>query len=65
LGGNIRALRRCTSLPIAGGFGISDGRQARRAAEAADGVVVGSALVRAARQGKLRPLVRELRVALD
>lgn len=38
-------LRRATKLPIAVGFGISTAAQVRAAARAADGVVVGSALV--------------------
>jgi tryptophan synthase alpha chain len=59
------ALRARTDLPIAAGFGVSDGAQARRAAEAADAVVVGSALVKAAREGTLKALVKELRTALD
>jgi len=53
-------LRQCTTLPIAVGFGISNGKQARLAAAYADAVVVGSALVKAARSGKLATLVREL-----
>jgi tryptophan synthase alpha chain len=65
LAGHTRALRALTDLPIAAGFGVRDGAQARRAAEAADAVVVGSALVNAARDGVLEALVTELRTALD
>jgi len=61
---NMSRLRKCTRLPIAAGFGISTGKQAREAALAADAVVVGSALVRAAEEGKLADLVQELRSAL-
>lgn len=57
-------LRTCTDLPIAAGFGISDGAQARAAARQADAVVVGSALVEAARKGRLAALVRELAAAM-
>jgi len=60
----VRRLRAVTKLPIAVGFGIANGRQARAAAEHADAVVVGSALVRAAHSGGLQPLVWELREAL-
>ena len=50
-----RARRAAGSLPIAIGFGISTPETARRAAKLADGVVVGSALVRAAETaGELR-----------
>jgi len=60
----IRTLREVTPLPLAAGFGVSDGPQARAVAGLADGVVVGSALVKAAREGRLAQLVRELRAAL-
>ncbi len=61
---NIDRLRTCTDLPIAAGFGISDGAQARAAARHADAVVVGSALVEAASKGRLAKLVRELAAAI-
>lgn len=61
---NIDRLRTCTDLPIAAGFGISDGAQARAAVRHADAVVVGSALVEAARKGRLTRLVRELAAAV-
>jgi len=62
---HVAALRRVTRLPIAVGFGVASGAQARVAARKADAVVVGSALVRAAQQGRLGRLVREIRSALD
>lgn len=43
----LRRLRRCTSLPIAIGFGIKDATDAATIAEYADAVVIGSALVQA------------------
>ncbi len=60
-------LRSATDLPICVGFGISNGEQARAAASAADGVVVGSALVKAAGESidKALSLTRSLRTALD
>ncbi len=61
---HLAALRRCTGLPIVVGFGVGSGRQARQAADYADGVVVGSALVEAARSRRLSPLVRELAAAV-
>ncbi|MDP2990156.1 MAG: tryptophan synthase subunit alpha [Kiritimatiellota bacterium] len=61
---NIDRLRTCTDLPIAAGFGINDGAQARVAARHADAVVVGSALVEAARAGRLAELIRELAAAV-
>ena len=64
IGEHVAMLRSCTDLPIAVGFGVSNGAQARQAAEHADAVVVGSALVKAAREGRLADLVREIRAAL-
>jgi tryptophan synthase alpha chain len=62
----IRALRAATSLPIAVGFGISTPAQAREVSRLADGVVVGSAVVRAADRdpAEALALVRSLRQAL-
>jgi tryptophan synthase alpha chain len=64
-----RARRAARDLPIAIGFGISTPETARRAARLADGVVVGSALVRAAeeagdrREQAVGELVRSLSAA--
>jgi len=44
--GNIRHIKSKTDLPVVVGFGISRPEQVREAGLAADGVVVGSALVR-------------------
>ena len=46
LGGEIRQLRRHVSKPLLVGFGISTPAQARQAGKFADGVVVGSALMK-------------------
>jgi tryptophan synthase alpha chain len=63
----IDRLRSTTTLPICVGFGISTPEQARSVGELADGVVVGSALVRAAESGpeEVLMLTRSLREALD
>jgi tryptophan synthase alpha chain len=63
----IQRLRSATTLPICVGFGISTPAQARAVGEVADGVVVGSALVRAAESGanEVLNLTRGLREALD
>ena len=60
-------LRAATSLPLCIGFGISRPEQARTVARLADGVVVGSAIVRAAGRSvddALR-LAASLRAAID
>jgi tryptophan synthase alpha chain len=63
----VARVRAATSLPVAVGFGIATGEQARAVARLADGVVVGSALVErlAAGVGAGRELLQELRAALD
>ena len=48
LGRQVRAVRASLDLPVAVGFGISTPQQAAAVAHIADGVVVGSALVRRA-----------------
>lgn len=47
----VAEIRRYTKLPVAVGFGISNPLQARRIARFADGIVVGSALVRLIEKG--------------
>ena len=63
----VQRLRSATTLPICVGFGISTPDQARAVGALADGVVVGSALVRAAGESvhAATVLARELRAALD
>ena len=61
---HIEQLRAATDLPIAAGFGVSNGAQAAEAARAADAVVVGSALINAAREGALAELVQDIRKGL-
>jgi len=48
LGAFVARVRRQTDLPLAVGFGIGTGRQAAAVAAVVDGVIVGSALVKAA-----------------
>ncbi|MSR64403.1 MAG: tryptophan synthase subunit alpha [Verrucomicrobiae bacterium] len=45
IGSRVALIRKHTKLPIAVGFGISDGAQARSVADQADAAVVGSAIV--------------------
>ncbi|MGQ0539569.1 MAG: tryptophan synthase subunit alpha [Gemmatimonadaceae bacterium] len=63
----IARLRSASGLPICVGFGISTPAQARAVGALADGVVVGSAVVREAAISRERAasLVRELRTALS
>ena len=63
----VARLRRVCTLPICVGFGVATPDQARAVGAAADGVVVGSALVRAADRSidEAVALVRGMREALD
>ena len=63
----VERLRAVTELPICVGFGISTPTQARTVAAVADGVVVGSAIVKAAGQSvdAAVNLVRSMREAMD
>jgi tryptophan synthase alpha chain len=63
----VERIRGETALPVAVGFGISTAEQARRVAELADGVIVGSRIVRAAGEGgatEVAEAVAELDTAL-
>jgi tryptophan synthase alpha chain len=65
-------VREATRRPTVVGFGIDSGERARTAAKEADGVVVGSEIVRRIERGatneerieSVRELVRELRAAV-
>jgi tryptophan synthase alpha chain len=67
LGATIERLRSATKLPVCVGFGISGPEQAATVAALADGVVVGSAVVRAADSSvdEAVALVRSMRKAID
>ncbi|HYN51483.1 MAG TPA: tryptophan synthase subunit alpha [Thermoleophilaceae bacterium] len=64
----VAAVRASTEVPVAVGFGISTPDQARAVAEVADGVIVGSRVVRAAGEGgasAVGELVAELAEAMQ
>jgi tryptophan synthase alpha chain len=60
LAAHVAKLHAMAKIPVAVGFGISDAAQARAAAKLADAIVVGSALVEAARKNRLISFVRTL-----
>jgi tryptophan synthase alpha chain len=62
----VARVRAQTSTPLAVGFGIANGEQARAVGQLADGVIVGSALVKCAAESpeRVRELAEELRAAL-
>jgi len=51
LQGLVGRAKAATDLPVAVGFGISTAEQARRVSDVADGVIVGTRMVRAAAEG--------------
>jgi len=69
----MKSVRRHTDLPLAIGFGISDGDAARSVKDMCDGVIVGSAIIERIGQGaskgdisgEVRPFIESLRSALD
>ena len=64
----VERVRATTEVPVAVGFGISTEEQASRVADLADGVIVGSRVVRAAGEGgaeAVDELLRELARALS
>lgn len=70
---HLEQVKQCASVPVAAGFGVSNADMARRVAEHADGVVVGSKLVQTiadaanedAALDAARGLVRQLADALQ
>ena len=65
-GERARSLRAELGVPVVVGFGIDSPAKARLAARHADGIVVGSAIVRQAEnRGAVVDLIRALRTAID
>jgi tryptophan synthase alpha chain len=56
----VAAIRRTTDLPVAVGFGVSNADQARHVASLADGVIVGSAIVKRIAQFAAEPEMPQL-----
>ncbi len=68
IGREVAAIKATVDLPVAVGFGISSPEQAASVAAAADGVVVGSALVKRLGEGGVAAgadFLRSLRTAMD
>ena len=68
LGETVKRVREAADVPVAVGFGISTAEHARQVAEVADGVIVGSRIVRAAGEGgaaAVGAVVRELAAGLE
>jgi len=64
----IKAVRRTTSVPLAIGFGIGTGESAHAAAQYADAVIVGSAVITALGESGVtgvRDLIQTIRQGLD
>jgi tryptophan synthase alpha chain len=69
VGAFVRRVRRLTRHPLCVGFGISTPEDARRVAAVADGVIVGSALLKTIERGgtprDVERFIRSLRRAID
>jgi tryptophan synthase alpha chain len=69
VGSVVGRIRRCTDMPVCVGVGVSTPDQAARVCEVADGVVVGSALVRRLLEGAgpdgAAAFIASLRAAID
>lgn len=62
---SIKAMKSISRLPVAIGFGVSKPDEARRVAALADGVIVGSAIVKRAGEPGLKRFVASLRKGID
>lgn len=64
----VKRVRRKSSSPLCVGFGITTPEQARRVAQVADGIIVGSRIIKLIEEDpsleKVKSLVRDLRAAL-
>ena len=61
----VQRIKQHTDSPVAIGFGISDRETAAQAAEAADGAVIASALIRAYEEGRaLEPILEDVQTGL-
>lgn len=62
----IQTIRKASKMPVAVGFGVSTAVEAKKVASVADGVIVGSAIVRTAHEApsNLRPYLKALRKAI-
>lgn len=56
----VARVREVSDLPVAVGLGVRNGEQAASIAQYADGVIIGSALIQAAEDGRLADLAEEL-----
>lgn len=56
----VERVRQVTDLPVAVGLGVRSGEQAAHIAGYADGVIVGSALIQAAKDGRIEEFAAEL-----
>jgi len=72
LAGQVRRVKRITTKPVCVGFGVSNPRQAREISRVADGIIVGSAIIKVIERNlgrralvpKVTEFVRRLRQAL-
>jgi len=54
---NVKKIKRLTKKPVCVGFGVSDPKQAKNVARIADGVIVGSAVVKLIGKGNVKKVI--------
>ena len=63
--GTLNSIKRATKKPVAVGFGISNPQEASTVAKLADGVIIGSAIVKLTARGKsIKTFVKSIRKAI-
>ena len=63
--GTLNSIKRATKKPVAVGFGISNPQEASTVAKLADGVIIGSAIVKLTARGKsIKTFVKNIRKAI-
>ncbi|MBF0345582.1 MAG: tryptophan synthase subunit alpha [Nitrospirae bacterium] len=62
----IQRIQKISAKPVAVGFGVKEPQEAREVASIADGVIIGSSIVKAIREdeGRLQPYIMSLREAI-
>lgn len=58
---NVKEIKKNTSLPVAVGFGISNNKQVQQIGKVADGIIIGSYLIKKISDGKTKEMERTLK----
>jgi len=58
---NVKEIKKNTSLPVAVGFGISNSKQVHQIGKVADGIIIGSYLIKKISEGKTKEMEQNLK----